>query len=397
MKDRDDDKPGKGTGHAADDDDLAGRRRESLFTDFDDEEEFEESDRDSDFDAMYTEIEEEEEADLDITDDTDDEWGPADDDLDDESDDDYEDSSPWDLDAATQAKARQRDDETDLWDTDLNPRGSFDDDPPEENPEPVPLPPVSRRSTLDRAEPWEDVEEEEEYEEEEERELNISLGMIVVAVFALILLGAGGYGIIEERANLQEEIRRLQADLATSAPPAEVKETLYAAAAANERNARLQEQVQELGRENRSLQAIISGLESQLTAQQVALEKQVEKAAPAPEPAPKKTAPAPQPVAEKPAPRASVAPAPVAKTTETAASGWFVNFSSYSQRGAADTWAGKLKPQQGQVVVAAAQSNGKNVYRVRVINLPDKAAAETVAAQLQRDFKTGKLWVGRAD
>jgi cell division septation protein DedD len=81
----------------------------------------------------------------------------------------------------------------------------------------------------------------------------------------------------------------------------------------------------------------------------------------------------------------------------TAGGDWFVNFSSYSQRGTAESWASKLKPATGNVVVAPAQSNGRDIFRVRVIDLADKSSAQAVANQLQREFSTGKLWVGRAD
>ncbi len=245
-------------------------------------------------------------------------------------------------------------------------------------------------------------EDEDEYEEEEERELNISLGMIVVAVLALILLGAGGYGIIEERASLQEEVRQLRASLATSAPPDEVAASREAAARASERNTQLQQQAGDLARENRSLQAIISGLELQLTAQQEAL-AQAEKVAPAeaavaatPKPAPPTPKPAPAPV--KPSPASQPATEDAEKPSAVSSGGdWFVNFSSYGQRGPAQSWASKLKPSVGTVVVAPAQSNGRDIFRVRVIGLADKSTAQEVAEELQREFKTGKLWVGRAE
>lgn len=205
------------------------------------------------------------------------------------------------------------------------------------------------------------------------RELNLSLGMIAIAVAALILLAIGGYGIIEQRATLREEVRELRAQLATAAQPAEVSATRAAAQAADTENRELRAEVEQLSQENRSLQAIVKGLEAQLGAQQEALQKE-----PAPE-----TNPAPEP--------AEAAAAPAA-----GASGeWFVNFSSYTERGTAEQWVGEVEPPSGRAVVATAQSGGRTIYRVRVVELADKATAESVARALEKEFDLPRLWVGR--
>jgi cell division septation protein DedD len=388
MKDSDNEDQEERAEASADNGADSWERRKSPFTDFDDDE-FEESDRDSDFNAIYTDSEDEE---LELDEDDDEqEWSLAEEEAPFNNKRNNNDDTPWDDELDDEEFETG---EKDLWDMDVNPEGSFDDDPPEETPQPMTIATATYARAHDRTQEWDELEEEEEYEEEEERELNISLGMIVVAVFALILLGAGGYGIIEERASLQEEIRQLRANLATSASPDEVTASREATARASERNAQLQQRVEDMGRENRSLQAIISGLESQLTAQQEALEQASTKApeqvavAPAPKPAPK----APPKPAPKPAEKAPEKPQVVASSGD-----WFVNFSSYSQRGAAESWAGKLKPAAGKVVVAPAQSNGRDIFRVRVIGLTDKSSAQAVATQLQREFSTGKLWVGRTD
>ena len=62
--------------------------------------------------------------------------------------------------------------------------------------------------------------EEEEYLEEQESSLRQwPLGMIVVGVVALILLTAGGYGVMQQRSATDDEIRQLRATLATTASP----------------------------------------------------------------------------------------------------------------------------------------------------------------------------------
>ena len=339
---------------------------ENLFSDFEDQDEFEDSDRDSDFAAIYTEVEEED------PEPEEDEW-----ELEEElpeqdnraSDEDWQGDEP--------------ENEPDLWDTAPNPPGAFDDEPPEaetslnDSPVNTAAPPVPE-------EDWEDLDEDDDYEEEEIRELNISLGMIVVAIFALVLLGAGGYGVIEQRAQMQEEIRQLQSRLATSAPPREVAASRQEAAQTAQANEQLQQQVDQLTRENRNLQAIVSGLEKQLTAQQEAISRAVP---PAPKPTP---TPAPKPTA-KPA-----APGPQSSSAPPADGSWFVNFSSYSQRSTAQSWVSKLQPSQGRVIVSSGQANGKTIYRVRVVDLPDKASAEAIARSLEKEFSLPKLWVGKS-
>ena len=364
MSDRDDDKK-----HGQERD-LDQPRSESLFSDFEDDDEFEDSDRDSDFAAIYTEVEEDpSEAEADI-------W-----ELEEaatEQDELEVDADPWD------AAAPPQPDESDLWDSSPNPPGAFDDEPPETE-DTLPLADAaSEEPNKEAEENWDEFEEDEEFqddddfEEEEGQELTISLGMIVVAVFALVLLGAGGYGVIEQRAQMQEEIRDLQSKLATAASPREVAETRLAAEQATERNAELEQQVTELSRENRSLQAIVSGLEKQLTAQQEAIKK-------APPPPPN---PAPQPAAPE-APSSAVS-APVSTGS------WFVNFSSYSQRSTAERWVTKLQPGKGRVIVATGDSNGRTIYRVRVVDLPDKASADAIARSLEKEYGLAKLWVGKS-
>lgn len=352
MSNRDDDN----TPAQAEDQDKA--RRDSLFSDFEDDAEFEDPDRDSDFASMYTEVDDEDPE----FDDGEETW-----ELEEENPDSNGASSsrnPWDEDSDPAP------DEPDLWSASPNPPGAFDDEPPESE-DSLPA------AAIDSDDDWEELEDEEPVEEERS-ELSISLGMIVVALIALGLLVAGGYGVIEQRAAMQEEIRELQARLATAAAPADVAATRQAAELAAERNALLEQQVAELGRENRSLQAIVSGLEKQLSAQQEAINR-------APAPAPAKPAPAPAPKA---APASSSAPA--------AAGSWFVNFSSYTQRSTAEGWVSKLQPGKGRVIVATGDSNGRTIYRVRVVDLPDKASAEAIARRLEAEYGLPKLWVGQS-
>ena len=89
-------------------------------------------------------------------------------------------------------------------------------------------------------------------------------------------------------------------------------------------------------------------------------------------------------------------PRPGPAATATAPGGdWFVNFSSYTQRSAAESWVKRLQPSVGKAVVAAGDKDGRTFYRVRIIGLADRAQAEKVAAQLQAAHNLPPLWVGR--
>ena len=385
MSDRDDDNNKEESGNQPEDN---WNRNENLFSEFEEDADYEDSDRDSDFAAIYSEVDEDEDLEPEPIDPAPEEttWELE------EDQDEADEDDPW----GQPAEEVEEFAEPDLWDAEPNPPGAFDDEPPapQDSLPPI-IPPASSVNEAledDLEEEWDDIDD--DYEEEEVSELNISLGMIIVAVFALVLLGAGGYGVIEQRATMQEEIRQLQAKLATSAPPKDVTASRAAAAQASERNVQLQGQLDELLRENSNLQAIVSGLEKQLTAQQEALNKP----APAPKAAPRPAAPqpaTPQPAAPQPA-ATQPAAAPPSTSTAATSTGWFVNFSSYSKRTTADSWVKKLEPATGRVIVSTGQSGGKTVYRVRVVELPDRNTAESVARALEKEYGLPKLWIGKS-
>lgn len=344
-----------------------------LFSDLDENEEFEEPDRDSDYASMYTEVEEEEpdypgedrEDQLDIVE------AAAE-------------LTPWE---------GQEEQSGNSWEED-----NWEQDPAPSEPEPVEEPEQDTWTALSAlradeqdfeiqpADPdADDSWEEEAYEgEDEEREVTLPLGLIAVGILALVLLGAGGYGVMQDRTALQEEIRQLQSSMATAANPADVAKARANSETVASRNRELEAQLAELASENRSLQSIIGGLESQLRAQQEALAKP-ETPPPAPKPAPKKAVSKPE--TKKPASVPSVN-----VTTGT----WFVNFGSYSQRPTAENWAGRLKPASGDVVVIAGEKDGRTFYRVRVINLTSKEVANNTARKLEEAYKLSRLWVGQS-
>ena len=213
------------------------------------------------------------------------------------------------------------------------------------------------------------------------------LSLIAVAVVAVLLLAAGGYGVLQQRAAMQEEIRQLQADLATAVTPAEAAASREAARDLGQRNDDLQARLEALTIDNRRLQETVSGLEARLEERTAEAQKPASPAATAPE------APAP---AAKPAPTRPAAPekTPVRATGGAADGGWFVNFGSYSQKAMAESWADRLQPQAGKVVVTTGSKGGELFYRVRVIDLASREQAEQTARKLEGDYGLSRLWVG---
>jgi cell division septation protein DedD len=215
------------------------------------------------------------------------------------------------------------------------------------------------------------------------------LALIAVAVIALLMLGAGGYGVMQQRASMQEEIRSLQAAAATSANTSEMVASRQSQAILEDENSKLRTTIDTLQLEIRSLQDTASGLEMQLFKTQ---SKTVEREAIAIKSAAEAERATPKPSPPKPM------PAPAETTVGPAVTGsgdWFVNFSSYSSAATANSWMNRLKPANGRVVVAPAYKNGNTYYRVRVIDLKDKTEALKIASALEKQYKLPKLWVGQ--
>ena len=218
--------------------------------------------------------------------------------------------------------------------------------------------------------------DEEDWEDEEDTPARqLPWGMIAVAGVALILLGVGGFGVLQERGELQEEVTELRSQLATSANPREVSEARESARTLAESNSALQDEVARLELENRRLADTVTGLESQLKNQTNAMEE-LERSAGA---AQQLTATSSKP----------------SSPPSTSGSGtWFVNFGSYGNREVAEDWATRLRARYGKVIVAPAASQGRSLYRVRLIGLPSKTEAERVARELEQAHDLTKLWVG---
>ncbi|MEZ5570596.1 MAG: SPOR domain-containing protein [Halioglobus sp.] len=267
-------------------------------------------------------------------------------------------------------------------------------------------------SDTEQEDAW--LEKELGFEKEEETEhQNWPLGLIAVAFVALALLAAGGYGVMQQRAATEEELRELRAALATAASPEEVRTSRGALEVLQVSYDKLAAEAETLSLENRRLADTVAGLEAQLSAQQSTMTKSISaaKKPESPTPANDTTPDAPiqsatssvepakpvtaEPAAPKPAP-AKAASKPAATQTIAATSGpWFVNFGSYAMRNMADTWAARLHPSAGKVIIAPNTKDGKTLYRVRVVGLASRDSAKEVARKLEAEQRVSELWVGK--
>ncbi|MEE4109821.1 MAG: SPOR domain-containing protein [Halieaceae bacterium] len=207
-------------------------------------------------------------------------------------------------------------------------------------------------------------------------------GMIAVVAVALLLLAAGGFGVVQQRSSLKAEIRDLQAQLATAVAPEE-------AAAEREQQRRIEVENESLAAEIAALEAENEALADQLSSLEAQLEQQLaaqERAARDSQAAAEASARQAQSTAREPT-------APAGRAVD--ASGWFVNFGSYAQESIARRWADRLEVSEGRVVVQEARASGQTLYRVRVVGLPTRDAAERTASKLEREHQLPRLWVGR--
>lgn len=216
------------------------------------------------------------------------------------------------------------------------------------------------------------------------------LGMIAVVAVALVLLGIGGYGVMQQRGDLQSEIRELQAKLATTISPEEADAERERQRQIQLQNESLNTELEALTAENSALAQRLAELEATQAAQiSAAAEKRAQEEAAAKAAAER----ASQQAAAK---KQAAAQSSTTATVSAAGKGpWFVNFGSYADRTIAERWAKKLNVDSGEVVVQTATAANKTLYRVRVIGLSSQDSAERVATALERQYQLPRLWVGK--
>jgi cell division septation protein DedD len=229
--------------------------------------------------------------------------------------------------------------------------------------------------------------------DEEDSASRFPIAMIAVVLLALVLLAIGGYGVVEQRKSMEAEIRELQARLATAMTPEESEAAREAQRQLTEQSDALNAEVQALEAENAELAARIAAMEREVAEKEDAAaeaEAAAEAARRTAEAEAARAAAAKQAAAAK-------AEAPTSTENSAAPGGeWFVNFGSYARRDIAESWAKRVKASAGSVVVQTATAGGRTLYRVRVVGLANRDAAERVATSLEREFDLPRLWVGRS-
>jgi hypothetical protein len=94
-------------------------------------------------------------------------------------------------------------------------------------------------------------------------------GLIITAVVALALMAIGGYGAIQQHSAMIRKISDLQALLAASATPAEIRANRELAMELERRSIELRKRIDILTLYNKSLSDVGAQLKTQLGAQQV--------------------------------------------------------------------------------------------------------------------------------
>ncbi|NQX87372.1 MAG: SPOR domain-containing protein [Halioglobus sp.] len=211
---------------------------------------------------------------------------------------------------------------------------------------------------------------------------SMPMRLIAIAVVACVLLIVGAYGVLQERAAMQKELRDLRASLATGVTAADVTEARDALRNLQQSYDSLAGEASVLSQENLELKEVIAALENT----QAVGAPGPGVSTPSAESLPDSTAA----TVDKPQ---AVAPEPVVSTTPVGP--WFVNFGSYSSPDMAQNRAAKLSPGRGEVVVLPNTTGDRTYYRVRVVGLNDKKSAEAVARKLESESQVSNLWVGR--
>ena len=222
----------------------------------------------------------------------------------------------------------------------------------------------------------------------------------VTATAAAILLIVGGWGAVQERNELQQEIVQLKGQLGQKRSDGDLSSAQEASLLAE--NESMKAQLATLRDEYAQLASEISSLQDRLMAEVDAGTSQARVATTIETP----TAPTPA-AALTPAPPATSEPAD--ESTEdiidlsenneqnlVALSGttWFVNVASHSNRELAATWRDRIAERYDGVRIQEADVNGRSLFRVRVLGFNSKAAAESARTQLEQAFGIGPLWVG---
>lgn len=221
----------------------------------------------------------------------------------------------------------------------------------------------------------------------ENRSDSLSLWPALTVGLALILLVIGGWGAISERSNLTARIAELEQAI-TSAPQ-RGDLSISDERALREENARMTTELTALREQVASLVQQLVEQENTSPPDATYLESSSLDNTPNAQAYDDQTNTSGK----------TGAPTEQAGALATQAAGrWFVNVAAYAQKSVAQSWVDKLATSVDKEVVSSAVIvNGQTLYRVRVVGLPDKATAKSLASLLEKTYNIGPLWVGKAD
>jgi len=215
---------------------------------------------------------------------------------------------------------------------------------------------------------------------------------MLVGGVALVLIGFGGWDLYQERATLQARVVELEQNQSRAKQAVEVDAKTLAALEAD--NAALTLQLDNLYRDYDTAMAELAKLQSD--AEEEANRTEESGANPEDEATTIIESEDSGPVELENLSPASTAP--ISDENVAASAGeWFVNIGAYASEQSAENWSLRLQNSGYDVVVQEIQTaEGKTLTRVRLTGFGSKAAAQSVATELEADFGTGPLWVGQA-
>ena len=214
---------------------------------------------------------------------------------------------------------------------------------------------------------------------------------MLVGGVALVLIGFGGWDLYQERATLQARVVELEQNQSRAKQAVEVDAKTLAALEAD--NAALTLQLDNLYRDYDTAMAELAKLQSD--AEAVADRREESGANPDDE-----ATTASESEDSGPVELESLSPASTAPISDESVAGspgdWFVNIGAYASEQSAENWSLRLQNSGYDVVVQEIQTaEGKTLTRVRLTGFGSKAAAQSVATELEADYGTGPLWVGQ--
>ena len=214
---------------------------------------------------------------------------------------------------------------------------------------------------------------------------------MLVGGVALVLIGFGGWDLYQERATLQARVVELERNQSRAKQAVEVDAKTLAALEAD--NAALTLQLDNLYRDYDTAMAELAKLQSD--AEAVADRREESGGNPDDEATTVSESKDSGPVELESLSPASTAPISDESVARSAGD-WFVNIGAYASEQSAENWSLRLQNSGYDVVVQEIQTaEGKTLTRVRLTGFSSKAAAQSVATELEADYGTGPLWVGQ--